>query len=81
MVMNERRISPRHRILKTGTLKFPGGMVACTVRNISQSGARLDIVNPLGVPKTFLLVIISEQLTRQCRPVWACEGKMGVAFD
>jgi len=79
--MIERRTSPRHRVLKSGTLKFPGGGTACTVRNISQSGARLDIVNALGVPRSFTLVIVRDQFMRQCRPVWANQGQMGVAFD
>jgi hypothetical protein len=79
--MIERRASPRHRVLKHGTLTFPGGTIECTVRNISQDGARVDLANPLSVPKSFTLVIERDQFTRRCHPVWASDGRMGVAFD
>ena len=80
--MIEKRAAPRHRVLKHGTLAFAGGGgVDCTVRNISSSGARLDIANPIGVPQTFTLVIEADQFMRRCRAVWSHEQRIGVAFD
>jgi hypothetical protein len=80
--MIEKRATPRHRVLKRGTLAFSGGGgLDCTVRNISESGARLDIANPLGVPDTFMLVIETDQFMRRCRAVWSSEQRLGVAFD
>ncbi len=80
--MIERRVSPRHRVLKRGMLAFPGGgAVDCTVRNISPSGARVDIANPMGLPETFTLMIESDHFMRRCHAVWANDRRMGVAFD
>jgi hypothetical protein len=80
--MIEKRATPRHRVLKRGTLAFSGGGgLDCTVRNISESGARLDIANPLGIPDTFMLVIETDQFMRRCRAVWSSEQRLGVAFD
>lgn len=80
--MIERRVSPRHRVLKRGTLAFPGGgAVDCTVRNISSSGARVDVANPMGVPETFTLMIDSDQFARRCHAVWARDRQMGIAFE
>jgi hypothetical protein len=80
--MNEKRTTPRHRVLKHGTLAFNGGGgVDCTVRNISTSGARLDVVNPVGLPASFRLVIQSDQFMRYCHPVWSNDTRIGVAFD
>jgi hypothetical protein len=80
--MIEKRATPRHRVLKRGTLAFSGGGGQdCTVRNISESGARLDIANPLGIPDTFMLVIETDQFMRRCRAVWSSEQRLGVAFD
>jgi hypothetical protein len=80
--MIEKRATPRHRVLKRGTLAFSGGGgLDCTVRNISESGARLDVVNPMGMPDTFMLVIETDQFMRRCRAVWSSEQRLGVAFD
>jgi hypothetical protein len=80
--MIEKRATPRHRVLKRGMLAFSGGGgLDCTVRNISESGARLDVVNPMGMPDTFMLVIETDQFMRRCRAVWSSEQRLGVAFD
>lgn len=80
--MIEKRAAPRHRVLKHGTLAFSGGGgLDCTVRNISQTGARIDIASPVGVPEEFTLVIETDDSMRRCRAVWRREQQMGVAFD
>jgi hypothetical protein len=79
--MNEHRAAPRHRVLKAGTISFGGGAIDCTVRNLSETGAALDVVTPLFIPDRFTLVVQSEQLNRPCHIVWRKEKRMGVAFD
>jgi hypothetical protein len=80
--MIEKRAAPRHRVLKHGTLAFGGGGgIDCMVRNISSSGARLDVANPIGLPESFTLVIQTDQFMRRCHPVWSSERRIGVAFD
>jgi len=80
--MIEKRAVPRHRVLKRGTLAFSGGGgLDCTVRNISQTGARIDIASPVGVPEVFTLVIEADDFMRRCRAVWSSERQIGVAFD
>jgi len=80
--MIEKRAAPRHRVLKRGTLAFSGGGgLDCTVRNISENGARIDIATPVGVPERFLLVIEADQFMRRCHAVWSNERRIGVAFD
>jgi hypothetical protein len=69
-------------VLKRGTLAFSGGGgLDCMVRNISESGARLDVANPMGMPDTFMLVIETDQFMRRCRAVWSSEQRLGVVFD
>jgi hypothetical protein len=80
--MIEKRAAPRHRVLKHGTLAFGGGGgIDCMVRNISSSGARLDVANPIGLPESFTLVIQTDQFMRRCHSVWSSERRIGVAFD
>lgn len=79
--MDEHRIAPRHRVLKAGTIAFGGGGIDCTVRNISETGALLDVLTPLFIPDRFTLVVQSQQLKRPCHIVWRSKKRMGVAFD
>jgi hypothetical protein len=77
----ERRIVPRRRILKGGSISFGGGAIDCTVRNISDAGATLEVVTPLFIPDRFKLIIQSDGLNRPCHIVWRKERRMGIAFD
>ena len=80
--ITERRRATRHRVLKGGRLAFDGGGgVDCTVRNISQTGARVVVANPVGLPESFTLLIEVDHFTRQCHPVWSHDRHIGVAFD
>jgi hypothetical protein len=79
--MIEKRRAQRFRVLKGATIAFNGNDVACTVRNISDGGAALDFASTLNVPPSFTLVIASSQFARRCRPVWATEKRVGVAFE
>jgi hypothetical protein len=79
--MIERRASPRHRVLKQGTIAFRGGgRIECMVRNISQGGARLEVATPFGLHGSFTLVIATDHFVRDCRAVWNIEERVGVAF-
>src|ERR1700721_3677039 len=77
--MDEHRIATRNRVLKGGTIEFGGGAIDCTVRNISATGAALDIASPLGIPVQFTLVTDGNHLP--CRVVWRKEKRIGVTFD
>ena len=80
--MTERREHQRHRVLKRGMLTFNGGGgIDCTVRNLSATGARVDVASPVGIPDQFHLVIEADQFIRRARPVWRNERQIGIAFD
>jgi PilZ domain len=80
--MAEKRLAARQKVLKQGTIAFSGGGgVECMVRNVSSGGARLDVANPLGLPRSFTLIIQSDQFMRRCHPVWCSDSRIGVAFD
>lgn len=79
--MDEHRIAPRRRILKAGSIAFGGGVIDCTVRNISDTGAALEVVTPLFIPDRFTLIVPTDQLKRPCHVAWRKERRIGVAFD
>lgn len=79
--MNENRVALRKRVLKAGTIEFGGGGISCIVRNVSATGAALEVVSPVGIPHEFKLVIESDQICRSCHVVWRKEKRIGVTFD
>jgi hypothetical protein len=80
-VLDNNRAAPRHRVLKAGSIEFNGGVIDCTVRNISDTGAALQVATPLGVPDTFWLLIPGDHARRHCRVAWRRDRRIGVAFD
>jgi len=76
--MNEHRIAARRRVLKGGKIEFGGGTIDCTVRNLSDTGAALDVPSPVGIPAEFNLVV--DGTPRPCRVVWRKEKRIGITF-
>jgi PilZ domain-containing protein len=80
-LMVEKRTTARHRVLKAGTIEFGGGAINCMVRNMSNSGAALDVSSPVGIPEHFTLVVSADGIHRPCYVIWRKEKRIGVAFD
>ena len=74
--MIEQRAAQRFRVFKGGTIAFEGGVVACTVRNISTAGAAIDLDGPVALPQSFTLSIAHDHTVHRCRAVW----RIGLAF-
>jgi hypothetical protein len=68
-------------VLKGARIAYASEGVACTARNLSETGAGLDVDNALRLPPTFMLVIERDGFMRRCRPVWCNGRRIGVAFD
>jgi len=79
--MEELRIASRRRVLKAASIEFGGGAVDCTVRNLSETGAALEVVTPLFIPDRFTLAVLTEHWKRPCHIVWRRQKRIGVAFD
>ena len=79
--MSEHRIAPRKRVLKAGTIEFGGGVIDCTVRNLSETGAALSVESPVGIPAEFNLVIVADEINRRCQVVWRKENRIGITFS
>ncbi|MDP1868865.1 PilZ domain-containing protein [Bradyrhizobium sp.] len=78
--MENHRAAPRKRVLKAGEIEFGGGVIDCTVRNLSETGAALSVESPVGIPVEFNLIIVSDDLKRRCRVVWRKENRIGITF-
>jgi hypothetical protein len=54
--MVETRIAPRHRVMKAGTIEFGSSAIDCMVRNLSVTGAALEVSNQIGIPAKFAML-------------------------
>jgi hypothetical protein len=79
--MNVPRIASRRRVLKAGSIEFGGGEFECTIRNVSETGAALEVMTPLYIPDRFTLAVHSDQSKRACRVIWRKQKRIGVTFD
>jgi hypothetical protein len=77
----EKRTARRFKVLKGATVAFGGNGIACTVRNLSSSGAAIDLASAVSLPPSFMLVIEADQFIRRCHPVWSNDRRVGIAFD
>ncbi|MDK4722445.1 PilZ domain-containing protein [Rhizobium sp. CNPSo 3968] len=77
----EGRASLRKRTLLGGKIIFNGGhsVFDCTVRNLSDTGAMIQIENPLAVPNTFSLRFPDDRLLA-CEVRWRKINSIGVEF-
>jgi hypothetical protein len=62
-------------------MAFGGGGISCTIRNLSQTGACLEVISPVGIPEHFVLMIEADQFSRSCKIMWRKETRIGVTFD
>lgn len=76
-----RRKAPRARTLKSAQIVWLGGdPIACIVRNLSESGACLELREPMPPRNTFDLVFDADRSRRYCWVAWRRPPRMGVKF-
>jgi hypothetical protein len=81
VLMDEHRAEQRRRVLKAGTISFGGGgAISCTIRNLSETGAALEVESPVGIPDQLTLLVEAEHSSRHCQVVWRKEKRIGVRF-
>jgi hypothetical protein len=78
--MIENRRKPRQRTFKGGSIMLPTGTVDCIVRNVSATGALLELKAPALVPNDFDLIIKPEGTRRCCHVVHRDTLRLGVHF-
>lgn len=79
--MDDKRTGRRQKTFKGGTVShgIVGG-IDCLIRNISNTGACLELADPVLVPDHFTLVIKPKCLRRKCAVAWRSTDKIGVHF-
>ena len=80
--VGEERVARRQRVLLHGNIAFMEQFAAipCTVRDLSETGARLVIEAPMAVPDRFTLHVEVRGFKVDCERVWSKGLMMGVRF-
>ena len=55
--MVETRAAPRYRVMKQAKLEFGGYKRECVIRDLSTTGAALEVMDQTSIPKHFNLVV------------------------
>lgn len=79
--MVETRRAPRYRVAKAAKIGVARDALDCVIRDLSTTGAAIELENPKGAPDEFTLVIPEDSLSLPCRVVWRREFRIGVTFE
>lgn len=79
---DEKRRTPRRRVLKGAIVAYNDrrSTIPCTVRDISDTGARLNADGSINVPDTFLLIVELDGIEADCRVVRRKSPELAVTF-
>lgn len=82
MTMVESRRAERVRSFLRARIVFnnQNSTIDCTVKNISQTGAKIEIANSLSVPAEFDLDVPQRGKVYRAKIVWRDADSMGVTF-
>lgn len=77
----DNRDAQRHRTLKGGRIVVNDGFSTfdCTIRNLSETGAKLVVTSSLGIPERFELAMLDGRKFA-CAVAWRTETEIGVRF-
>jgi PilZ domain-containing protein len=78
--MEQKRFSPRRRVLKAGLIAFEGATFDCTIRNVSVDGAGIELGSLVETPVAFRLIVEADDFIRMCRVAWRHGARLGVRF-
>ena len=79
--MQERRKSPRTRVLKRAKMLLgKSSVIDCVVRNVTNSGAGLEFQNTNALPESLDLTLDAGHSARPSRVVWRKLNRAGVKF-
>jgi PilZ domain len=79
--MIEGRAASRFRVEKPAWIERGGIKISCIVRDLSLTGASLEVFDPKSAPTKFTLLIPGDDLEIPCRVIRRTEFRIGVEFD
>jgi hypothetical protein len=78
---DQRRVAKRQRVLKTGKIVLENlSSLTCTIRDVSETGAKVRVEKIDTIPHKFRLVILPDNTIRDAQVAWKSDGELGVTF-
>lgn len=79
---SEHRKDRRQKQLKSGiiVLNDRRSTLACTIRDVSETGARLKLGSVVNLPEDFELIFVNERKIVPVQKCWHSHPECGVAF-
>jgi hypothetical protein len=79
--VQERRRATRSRVLKGAKIIIgSASTIDCVVRNVTNSGVRIQIANTVDLPETLDLTLDAGFTIRPCRVAWRSVTETGLQF-
>jgi hypothetical protein len=75
----ERRIAPRRNTLIHAKISFGRTELACIIRNVSDTGAKIEVAKVAGIPDVILLHAPGHR-PQTCRVAWRALRELGVEY-
>jgi hypothetical protein len=76
----DKRRATRRDVKRAAKISFGKQNLVCTVRNVSATGASIQVADVGAIPDSFRLVMEMETATRRCVVVWRKATQIGVKF-
>jgi hypothetical protein len=76
----EARRNLRQRVLDTGLIRLGDLSVCCVLRNLSETGAALDVGPECLIPDRFALIVVRKKKIYSCAVIWRKGPRIGVSF-
>jgi hypothetical protein len=78
----ERRPNRRNRVFFAGIIVYADGVFTldCTIRDLSENGARLTVLEGAQFPSNFFLINIRGRVVYEAVVVWIVGAEVGVSF-
>jgi len=82
VLLDNKRSAPRARVLKGAKIVNMNqwSLLDCTVRDLSETGAKLICADPLSIANVFRFLLPSENTIRDARVIWRRDGMLGIEF-
>ncbi|MBR0872798.1 PilZ domain-containing protein [Bradyrhizobium tropiciagri] len=77
----DKRRAARRNVARAARISFARRSMTCIVRNLSATGAAVEVSDPAAIPDSFRMVLEMESTERQCRVVWRRRDRVGVQFS
>lgn len=80
---SDRRQAARRTCLLSGSMRFitRDSTLGCRIRNLSETGARVQVTNSYWVPDRFELEIAHHDIRVPAKVVWRTAEELGIRFE